>query len=114
MAIPVTNTNNATDGAGSILGVERANILYVLAGIFLGMTLAFQTHQMGWPLIPAFGLGAVPIVAVCFWVFGLRQGKPPGYDIDYFEQLLTGRSWDPEPQQPKHPLSLTEEEEQNG
>ena len=40
------------------------------------------------------------------YVFGLRQGKPPGYDADLLEQLLTGRHFHPAHKQPPHPLRL--------
>lgn len=43
---------------------------------------------------------------VCLaYIFGLRQGKPPGYDRDWLEYLLAGRGFGPETARlPKHPL----------
>jgi hypothetical protein len=38
----------------------------------------------------------VPLLICLAYIFGLRQGKPPGYDRDCFEYLLTGRGFSPE------------------
>jgi hypothetical protein len=39
------------------------------------------------------------------YIFGLRQGKPPGYDRDLFEHLTTGRGFSPQIVNPsRHPL----------
>jgi len=38
----------------------------------------------------------VPFSLCLAYIFGLRQGKPPGYDRDIFEYLTTGRGFSPE------------------
>ncbi|HEY5040789.1 MAG TPA: hypothetical protein VIK53_02180 [Verrucomicrobiae bacterium] len=39
------------------------------------------------------------------YIFALRQGKPPGYDRDCFEYLMTGRGFSPEAHRSStHPL----------
>jgi len=34
----------------------------------------------------------VPVSVCLAYIFALRQGKPPGYDRDCFEYLMTGRA----------------------
>ena len=41
-------------------------------------------------------LALVPLLICLAYIFGLRQGKPPGYDRDCFEYLLTGRGFSPQ------------------
>jgi hypothetical protein len=44
----------------------------------------------------SFLVALVPLLICLAYIFGLRQGKPPGYDRDCFEYLLTGRGFSPE------------------
>ena len=37
----------------------------------------------------------IPVLLCLAYIFGLRQGKPPGYDRDIFEYVLTGRGFSP-------------------
>jgi hypothetical protein len=45
----------------------------------------------------------VPLLICLAYIFGLRQGKPPGYDQDCFEYLVSGRGFGPDTGRP-HPL----------
>jgi hypothetical protein len=58
-------------------------------------------------LLTAF-LGALVPVGICLaYIFGFRQGKPPGYDRDCFQHWLSSGGFAPEVQtirSPKHPL----------
>jgi hypothetical protein len=50
----------------------------------------------------------VPILLCLAYIFGLRQGKPPGYDRDCFEQWFSTSGFAPDIQtvrSPGHPLS---------
>ena len=44
--------------------------------------------------------GALPA-----YIFGLRQGKPPGYDRDVFERVFTGNGFAPDENRLPHPLA---------
>ena len=44
----------------------------------------------------SFLVALVPVSLCLAYIFGLRQGKPPGYDRDIFEYLITGRGFSPE------------------
>jgi len=38
----------------------------------------------------------IPVLLCLAYIFGLRQGKPPGYDRDIFEYLCSGRGFGPD------------------
>ena len=44
----------------------------------------------------SFLVALVPVLLCLAYIFALRQGKPPGYDRDCFEYLVTGRGFGPE------------------
>jgi hypothetical protein len=49
----------------------------------------------------------VPVLLCLAYIFGLRQGKPPGYDRDIFERVFTGSGFGPDEtrycRNPPHP-----------
>jgi len=50
----------------------------------------------------------VPVGLCLAYIFGLRQGKPPGYDRDCFEHWTSGSGFAPEAANARnlrHPLS---------
>ncbi len=56
----------------------------------------------------SFGVAVVPVLLCLAYIFGLRQGKPPGYDRDIFEQWMSGGGFGPETvvvRLPKFPLA---------
>ena len=57
--------------------------------------------------VPTLWVVLRPVLLVLAYIYGLRQGKPPGYDRDFLEYLLNGRGFGPEADRvrvPKHPL----------
>lgn len=97
MPLTVTNTNAGDDSAGKTWGIEGDNILILLLAlvVFIGIALALHRGGVGW------GLGALlagaPLMGAGWWVFGLRQGKPHGYDTDWLDNLFHGSGWQPSP-----------------
>ncbi len=51
------------------------------------------------------GVALLPVGLCLAYIFGLRQGKPPGYDRDIFERVFTGGGFAPEPPRLTHPLA---------
>jgi len=102
----LTDTNAASDSQGRTWGLEGGLFWWLVGGIGAGITLFFVL------LVPlqaslklSLGVAVVPIVLCLAYIFGLRQGKPPGYDRDCFEYLTGGRGFAPEiVRLPKHPL----------
>lgn len=95
MELRRTDTNAADDSRGRAFGLEGDLYLPVVAALLgsLGLFALFGLgFGVGWPL--AAGLAAGPLALTLAWAFGLRHGRPPGYDRDWMEQRLgSGDFW---------------------
>jgi hypothetical protein len=104
----LTDTNAASDSKGRTWGLEGNLFWYLVGGIGAGITLFFVLivgFKAG--LLTSFGVALIPVLLCLAYIFGLRQGKPPGYDRDCLENLLNGRGFGPETGRahiPRHPL----------
>jgi len=93
----LTDTNAASDSKGRTWGLEGGLFWWLVGGIGAGITLFFVLLVvMNSSLAISFLVALVPLLICLAYIFGLRQGKPPGYDRDCFEYLLTGRGFSPE------------------
>ena len=102
----LTDTNAASDSKGRTWGLEGGLFWWLVGGIGAGITVFFVFLViLKSSLLASFGIALVPIGLCLAYIFGLRQGKPPGYDGDIFERALTGRGFGPdENHSTKHPL----------
>jgi Flp pilus assembly protein TadB len=102
----LTDTNAATDSKGRTWGLEGSLFWWLLAGIGAGITVFFLLLVVaGKSFGISFLVAIVPVVLCLAYIFGLRQGKPPGYDRDIFEYILNGRGFAPEVHRSSdHPL----------
>jgi hypothetical protein len=103
----LTDSNSASDSRGRTWGLEGNLIWWLIGGLgaslvlFFLLIVAFKTG-----LMTAFGFGLLPALICLAYIFGLRHGKPPGYDRDCVEHWLGGPGFAPEPEsEPRHPLS---------
>jgi len=106
-----TDTNAASDSKGRTWGLEGNLFWYLVGGVGAGITLFFLMF-LGFKatLLTSFVVAVVPMVFCLAYIFGLRQGKPPGYDRDCLQYVLSGRGFGPEADRvrlPKHPVSET-------
>ncbi|MGB7767224.1 MAG: hypothetical protein WBN22_00015 [Verrucomicrobiia bacterium] len=93
----LTDTNAASDSKGRTWGMEGGLFWWLIGGIGAGITLFFVLLVVvGSSLATSFLVALVPLLVCLAYIFGLRQGKPPGYDRDCFEYLLTGRGFTPQ------------------
>src|SRR5208337_2831145 len=93
----LTDTNAASDSKGRTWGLEGSLFWWLVGGIGAGITLFFVLLVMcNLSLTVSFVVALVPVLLCLAYIFGLRQGKPPGYDQDVFERLVTGRGFSPE------------------
>ena len=93
----LTDSNAASDSAGRTWGLDGNLFWWLVGGVGAGMTLFFVVlvgAKAG--LMTAFGVAVVPVLVCLAYIFGLRQGKPPGYDRDCLEFWLTGTGFSPE------------------
>ncbi|HUZ05869.1 MAG TPA: hypothetical protein VMV89_00110 [Candidatus Paceibacterota bacterium] len=92
-----TDTNAASDSKGRTWGLDGGLFWWLIGGIGAGITLFFILLVVaGSSFFVSFLVALVPVSVCLAYIFGLRQGKPPGYDRDIFEYVLHGRGFSPE------------------
>jgi len=105
----LTDTNAASDSKGKTWGLEGGLFWWLVGGVGAGITLFFVLLvPMKASFLTSFVVALLPIALCLAYIFGLRQGKPPGYDRDMFERVFTGSGFAPETQINRifrHPLS---------
>ncbi len=116
----ITSTNNSYDSAGMWGGIDQENLYYLFVAVFIGFQVTLLLGKHGWGLLQAAGLSFVVLVLpVILWIFLLKQGRPPSYDIDLCQTWLD-RSfgdhgmvchWDQMPAHPLHAHTTQEVEE---
>ena len=102
----LTDTNAASDSKGRTWGLDGGLFWWLVGGIGAGITLFFISLVMlKSSLAASVGIAVMPVALCLAYIFGLRQGKPPGYDRDILEHCLTGSGFGPETKHlPQHPL----------
>lgn len=88
-SVKLHETNEGRETQQGIAGFEGMNALYFM--LALGMSMMIFRRYAGeqdanMPL--ALGLASIPLVVVSAYCFGLKQGKPPSYDVDLAEWLI--------------------------
>jgi len=89
-----TETNSANESKGFTFGLEGDLFVIVVVTVFTAtvlFTVFFTLLQ--WSLIGSLLIVVLPSVPILLWVFRLKQGKPPGYDVDWFEEQVNGKGW---------------------
>ena len=105
----LTDTNAASDSKGRTWGLEGGLFWWLVGGVGAGITAFFVLLvPLKASFLTSFVVALIPIALCLAYIFGLRQGKPPGYDRDMFERVFTGSGFAPEAQNNRnflHPLS---------
>ena|SRR5690242_1526302 len=105
----LTDTNAASDSKGRTWGLEGGLFWWLVGGVGVAITVFFVLLViLKSSLLTSFCVALVPIGICLAYIFGLRQGKPPGYDRDCFEHWMSGSGFAPEAQANRnfsHPLS---------
>ena len=108
----ITPTDGARDeragSRGRTWGLEGSLFWWLVGGIGAAITAFFLLLVvLKMTLGVSLGIALVPLALCLAYIFGLRQGKPPGYDRDWFEYILGARGFSPDPDRariPQHPL----------
>ena len=91
-----TDTNSADDSSGRTWGLDGNLFWYLAGGAFLSVVLLLLLFSV---FRVSFGssilIAAVPLTLALIYVLGLRQGKPPRYDVDCVEYWLAGKGFGP-------------------
>jgi len=102
----LTDTNAASDSKGRTWGLEGGLFWWLVGGIGVGITVFFVFLViLNSSLLTSLGVALIPVGLCLAYIFGLRQGKPPGYDRDIFERVFTGSGFAPETICLNHPLA---------
>jgi hypothetical protein len=104
-----TDTNAASDSQGRTWGLEGSLFWWLVGGIGAAIAVFFVLLVMlNLSLMASMGCALVPLGLCGAYIFGLRQGKPPGYDRDCFEHWFSGVGFGPDAEATgnlRHPLS---------
>jgi hypothetical protein len=103
MSKGLIQTHAGDDSDGKIWGIEGLNILFMLAGLLIGVGLALLLSRHNAPALSV-GAGTVPFALVTTYVFAFRQGKPRAFDTDWLESQASGSGWMSSSRQPRNPL----------
>ena len=103
----LTDTNAASDSKGRTWGLEGGLFWWLVCGVGAAIVLFFIVLvPLNSSLLTSVLVAGIPISLSLAYIFGLRQGKPPGYDRDLFEHCVSAHGFGPDMAQlPQHPLS---------
>ena len=77
----LTDTNAASDSKGRTWGLEGNLFWWLVGGIGAGIMVFFILLVVsGSSLLTSLMVALIPVLLCLAYIFGLRQGKPPGYD----------------------------------
>jgi hypothetical protein len=94
-----TETNSADDSQGRTWGLDGNLFWYVVGGVFAFVVILLLLFSaMHLSLLSSAIVAAVPLTLNLGYVFGLRHGRPPGYDLDIADYWMNGAGFAAHPQ----------------
>jgi len=102
----LTETNSADDSKGRTWGLEGNLFWYMTGGCFTSvMTLLITFSCAKVSFLVSLLIAAIPLLLTLVYIYGFRQNKPPGYDIDCLDCRINGSAFGPAPSyRLTHPL----------
>lgn len=87
--IRLHETNEGRETQQGIAGFEGANAFYFMLAVGLALLLFRKFADGPNASMPmAILIASIPIIVASAYVFGLKQGKPPSYDVELGEWLI--------------------------
>lgn len=87
--IRLHETNEGREVSQGIAGFEGLNALFFMFALMLSLLIFRRYAGDTPPNMPAAVIGAaIPITLVSLYCFGLKQGKPPSYDVELGEWII--------------------------
>ena len=94
------------------LELEGSSYILLIAGIFVSFVMGLILFATKSAMLVKFIGTVLPFASTRFWQVRFVQGKPPSYQIDYFNQLREGKDfflrplpWSKKPYPLKVPLT---------
>ncbi len=81
-------TNEGREVSQGFAGFEGSNVLLLIGAIALALILSQGVDNLGLPVWANGIIMMLPLIIVSAYVFGLKQGKPPSYDVELAEWLI--------------------------
>lgn len=81
-------TNEGREVSQGFAGFQGNNVLLLIGAVGLSLLLSQGVNNLGFPVWGNVLVMSLPVIIVSAYVFGLKQGKPPSYDIELAEWLI--------------------------
>jgi hypothetical protein len=103
-----SQTNSATDSAGSVWGLPGNSFMLLVGSLIGSVTIMVVLQTRGVNPYLATLLAAVPTLVILYYISALVAGRPPHYDRDLLDQAISGKDFTMNPyRQPAHPWDLS-------
>jgi hypothetical protein len=90
----LTDTNAADDSKGAVWGLDGNLFIPVVVSAVLSIALLLvMIGFFAFSWLVGFAVASIPFIATTSYIALLKQGKPPGYDIDLLDLLFHGRAF---------------------
>lgn len=84
--VPYHEANAGRETQQGFAGFEGTNALLFMGALFVGLLVMQGSADSG--ILASIGYGLIPVVVVSLYVFILKQGKPPSYDLELIEWFI--------------------------
>ncbi|MBB5039626.1 hypothetical protein [Prosthecobacter dejongeii] len=95
-SVRLHETNEGRETQQGIAGFEGLNALFFMLALGLAMIIFRKFASEANPnMLLAVLFASIPLIVVSAYCFGLKQGKPPSYDVELGEWLIIKASNNP-------------------
>ena len=88
-----TPTHSADENAGKIWGIRNEYLLIAVGGGIAGICVMMACHMLHCPVIVSLLTGLIPPTVTVAYIFTFKHNRPPSFDLDCLELLISGNHW---------------------